>query len=94
MPEPKRIEALARQLLQLTSYRKVKAFRAQLDPDTARAVITHPLITAVDRGAISLLINFGGPDRFGYGEGHIVDPDPAGCAAVEAFLTLAAPQRT
>ena len=79
------IAAQARQLLSLRTYNEVKTFRARLDPATARAVITHPLVSAVDRGAISLLINFGQPDRYGYGQGQIVD-----CAEPLDALTLPA----
>lgn len=86
MPEPEQIEALARQLLRVKTYRQLKVFRAQLDPATARAVITHPLITPADRGAISLLINFGQPDRYGYGEGGIVELEP--CADGLGIFTL------
>lgn len=74
---PPSITALARQLLSLKDYAAVRRFRNGLDADTARAVIRHPLITPVDRGAISLLINFGEGTRFGQGQGAIVDFDGA-----------------
>ena len=76
-PIPPSITALARQLLSLKDYAAVRRFRNGLDTETARAVIRHPLITPVDRGAISLLINFGEGTRFGQGPGAIVDFDGA-----------------
>jgi hypothetical protein len=76
-PIPASITALARQLLGLRDYASVRRFRNSLDAETARAVIRHPLITPADRGAISLLINFGEGSRYGQGAGAIVDFDGA-----------------
>lgn len=86
---PPSITALARQLLSLKDYAAVRRFRNGLDAETARAVIRHPLITPVDRGAISLLINFGEGSRFGQGQGAIVDFDGA---ISDLGFTLDAPE--
>jgi len=88
MAEPASISALARKLLSLTTYREIKAFRAQLDSETARAVITSSLLSPADRGAISLLINFGAPNRYGYSEGALVAPTDDTCAELQALFTL------
>jgi hypothetical protein len=78
-------EALARRLLQLRNGREIIAFRRQLSKEQARAVINHPLISAVDRAAIVLAVQFQGDQRiknnyhwspdWGFGDSAITHPE-------------------
>jgi len=65
------IAPLAEQLLERRTAAAIKHFRRLMDKDTARAVINHPSVTAVDRGAISLALAFGGADRWGRRDSQI-----------------------
>lgn len=68
---------LAEQLLRCRTAAAIKAFRRRLDKDTARAVINHPLITRLDRAAISLALAFQDQERWGRQDSEIVDfPNP------------------
>lgn len=60
---PPHIEALARKLLTLKSGREIIAFRQRLTKEQAKAVIKHPLLSPVDRSAISLAVQFQGDQR-------------------------------
>jgi hypothetical protein len=60
---PPHIESLARQLLGLKSGTEIIAFRQRLTKEQARAVIKHPLLSPVDRAAISLTVQFQGEQR-------------------------------
>ena len=55
------VDSLATELLTLKRSSQIRAFRNRLDKATAQKVIRSPLISAVDRGAISLCLQFGEP---------------------------------
>jgi hypothetical protein len=57
------VDSLATELLTLKRSSQIRAFRNRLDKATAQKVIRSPLISAVDRGAISLCLQFGEPHR-------------------------------
>jgi hypothetical protein len=66
--EELRIQALAAQLLQLRTGAQIAAFRRGLDAETAKAVISA--VPALERGMISLCLNFRDENRFGRHAGY------------------------
>jgi hypothetical protein len=83
------IDRWATELRTLRDAASIKRFRQRFDKATAQRIIRSPVLSEVDRAAISLTIQFSGPSRYGYadscwfeaeeiGELSIPSPQPNG----------------
>jgi hypothetical protein len=62
------IDQWARELSSLRTGEAIKTFRRRFDKATAQRIIRSPVLSEVDRAAISLTIQFSGASRYGYAD--------------------------
>lgn len=60
------IDQWATELLALRDAASIKRFRSRFDKPTAQRIIRSPVLSELDRAAISLTIQFSGASRYGY----------------------------
>ena len=69
------IDQWAQELKGLRDAAAIRRFRGRFDKTTAQRIIRSSVLSELDRGAISLTLNFSGASRYGYGDSCWFNPE-------------------